>query len=533
VNIVAPAVSISGDGSSISAKTLSGLNGGPGGNISITTDSLQGGPGGEISASTDGSGSGGSIDITAHRLALNNFIISANTTSPDTVAVPVTVSQLNVSLNIDHTLDQNLDVSLFSPDGTLVDLFSGVGGTGQNFRNTVLADDAAISIASGTAPFTGRFRPLNPLAAFDGKTFNGLWVLILSDPNLSDVATLNSWSLTTGSITVSSPDVPKPLPNPDGSSNNVSFLTVNLPPAAIVPITPGKGGDVRVHADTLNLVAGARISAESTNNGGGGPGGDVLITAKNLKIVGGKGIETGISAKSFGAGASGSIQLELGSMTLQSHALVGSSNTGSGEAGSVSIRAGDGVTVSGGSLITTSSALADAGAIELTSGGIITLSGQSSITASAGANGGNIKITAPDLVYAIDSAITATAGSQQVGGGTGGNITIDPEFIVLNNSLISANATIGQGGNINLLSSFFFSSSSLITATGTTNGTINISAPALDLGSELITLPTSLISAENQLRERCTAFLQGEFSSFISLGRGGTEPEPDELESEF
>jgi large exoprotein involved in heme utilization and adhesion len=103
----------------------------------------------------------------------------------------------------------------------------------------------------------------------------------------------------------------------------------------------------------------------------------------------------------------------------------------------------------------------------------------------------------------------------------------------LNNSLISANATIGQGGNIGLISSFFFNSASLLTATGTTNGTINITAPELDLGSQLITLPASLVSAENQLRERCTALLQGDFSSFISIGRGGTEPEPEELQSEF
>jgi hypothetical protein len=49
----------------------------------------------------------------------------------------------------------------------------------------------------------------------------------------------------------------------------------------------------------------------------------------------------------------------------------------------------------------------------------------------------------------------------------------------------------------------------------------------------LITLPGSLVSTENQLRERCTALLQGDFSSFISIGRGGIEPEPDELQSEF
>jgi len=35
------------------------------------------------------------------------------------------------------------------------------------------------------------------------------------------------------------------------------------------------------------------------------------------------------------------------------------------------------------------------------------------------------------------------------------------------------------------------------------------------------------------LQERCTALLRGDFSSFISIGRGGTEPAPEELQSTF
>jgi hypothetical protein len=69
--------------------------------------------------------------------------------------------------------------------------------------------------------------------------------------------------------------------------------------------------------------------------------------------------------------------------------------------------------------------------------------------------------------------------------------------------------------------------------TGSVAGTINITAPELDLGAQLITLPASLLSAESQLQERCTALLQGDFSSFISIGRGGTEPVPEELQSTF
>ena len=537
VNIAAPTISISGIGSSISAATLSGLNGGRGGNITITANSLQGTDGGEISASTAGSGAGGSIEITAHVLTLNNFTIHADTSSPDTVALPVNVSQLTIMFDIDHPNDQNLDLALISPNFTFVDLFSGVGGTGQNFRNTILDDGAPISIADGAAPFTGRFRPLNPLAAFDGQPFNGTWILLLTDNNPSDVVRLNSWSLSVGSITVASSNVPIMLPGPGGSANNFSIIEVNLPPAAIVPITPGRGGDVRVHSDNISLLGGARISAESLFPGAGGRGGDVFVSGRRLSIVGAPGIETGISARSFGAGASGSVQLELGRLTLDSNASIGSSNTGSGEAGSVVIHVADGVALNGGSIITTSAAIANAGEIEITSGTSIELHNGSSITASAGTNGGNIHLSARDMVYLTDSSITATAGAQQISGGpggAGGNISIEPpQFIILDHSLISANAAIGQGGNINLVSSFFLDSESSITATGAQAGTVNISAPDLDLSAGLIALPASLLSAETQLRERCTAQLRGDFSSFITLGRGGTEPAPDELQVEF
>jgi filamentous hemagglutinin family protein len=474
VNITAPLVSISGVStfgipSSISAAANGGVHGGRGGNIVITADSLEGSDGGEISASTDGSGVGGSIDITARRLVLNNFTISADTTSRDKIALPVTVSQLNVSFDMDHTTDQNLDLALQSPNFTMVDFFHGVGGTGHNFRNTILADEALTSIADGHAPFRGRFHPLNALAAFDTQPFNGTWTLFLTDNNPSDVATLHSWSLRVGSITVPSSNVPVVLPGPAGSANNFSTIDVNLPPAAIVPIKPGNGGNVHIHANTLNMSAGASIAASSTRNG---------------------------------------------------------------NAGSVLVNANGDITLRGGSSIMTSSVGADAGVIDIASGAAVRLRDQSSITASAGANGGNITISAPDLIYLMDSQITATAG-RNGRNGKGGNITIDPQFIVLNNSLISANAAAGQGGNINLVSDFFFNSNSSITATGTTNGTVNISAPELDLGAELITLPISLLSAENQLQERCTALLRGDFSSFISIGRGGTEPAPEELQEEF
>ena len=140
--------------------------------------------------------------------ASNTFGVAPALAIPDnaTVTSNLVVSGLagpvataTVKLNIAHTYDADLTVALFAPDGTRVELFSGVGGGGDNFTNTVLDDAAATPIASGSAPFTGTFRPSSPLGAFAGKAGEGTWKLAITDSATGDTGTLNNWSLTLGS----------------------------------------------------------------------------------------------------------------------------------------------------------------------------------------------------------------------------------------------------------------------------------------------------------------------------------------------
>lgn len=112
-----------------------------------------------------------------------------------TVSGAATISDLNVRLNIAHTYDEDLVAYLISPTGTRVQLFSHVGGSGDGFANTTLDDEAALNIGSGTAPFSGTFKPQDLLSRFDGENPNGVWTLEVSDTMGYDVGTLNSWSL--------------------------------------------------------------------------------------------------------------------------------------------------------------------------------------------------------------------------------------------------------------------------------------------------------------------------------------------------
>ena len=117
-------------------------------------------------------------------------------TSTITVADVGTVADINVKVNITHTWDADLTVSLKNPAGTSITLFSAVGGNGDNFTNTILDDAAATSITAGAAPFTGTFKPSpGSLSSFNLAAMNGTWTLTVQDTANLDGGSLNSWSI--------------------------------------------------------------------------------------------------------------------------------------------------------------------------------------------------------------------------------------------------------------------------------------------------------------------------------------------------
>lgn len=131
----------------------------------------------------------------------------ATVTSTITSSVLGLISDINVRINISHTYDSDLDVFLVHSDGTQVELFTDVGGSGANFVNTVLDQQATTGVigTSGfnTAPFTGTFRPEGDLSVLNGKLASGVWTLRIIDDFSGDVGTLNNWDL----IIAASPDV--------------------------------------------------------------------------------------------------------------------------------------------------------------------------------------------------------------------------------------------------------------------------------------------------------------------------------------
>ncbi|NNK59151.1 MAG: T9SS type A sorting domain-containing protein, partial [Flavobacteriaceae bacterium] len=102
----------------------------------------------------------------------------------------------NVTINITHTWDSDLDIYIISPGGTEIELSTDNGSLGDNYTDTEFRADAATSITDGSPPFTGSFMPEGDLGAADGQNFNGDWILRVCDDTSGDTGTLNSWSIT-------------------------------------------------------------------------------------------------------------------------------------------------------------------------------------------------------------------------------------------------------------------------------------------------------------------------------------------------
>ena len=106
------------------------------------------------------------------------------------------ISDVNVTINLTHTWNADLEIRLIGPGGSpAIYLCQDVGGSSDNFTNTVFDDEASTPIASGTGPFSGSFIPQESLSAFDGLQSAGDWTLEILDDADFDGGTFFAWSL--------------------------------------------------------------------------------------------------------------------------------------------------------------------------------------------------------------------------------------------------------------------------------------------------------------------------------------------------
>jgi len=149
----------------------------------------------------------------------------------------VTITDVNVTLNITYGYVEDLRVVLTSPAGTTVELFKNLASnSGANFTNTVLDDAGATAItatAAANAPFTATYSPENPLSVLNNETSAGNWKLSVYDNWTDDSGSITSWSVEICGSPVLGIEDPKIAesfslwPNPNNGEFNISFNSTN------------------------------------------------------------------------------------------------------------------------------------------------------------------------------------------------------------------------------------------------------------------------------------------------------------------
>ena len=97
----------------------------------------------------------------------------------------ISIADLDVVLNIQHTYVSDLGIILISPDGTSRTLVNRRGGSSDNIQLT-LSDEASVAVGS-LSSLRGTVKPESSLSAFDGKSAKGRWILQVTDYARGDV----------------------------------------------------------------------------------------------------------------------------------------------------------------------------------------------------------------------------------------------------------------------------------------------------------------------------------------------------------
>lgn len=311
--------------------------------------------------------------------------------------------------------------------------------------------------------------------------------------------------------------------------------------ALAIPATPGAGGVVDIAAGSLVMGADTRVDSSTT---GDGPAGHVRARVGSLLVERGAqlrsrsgGIDRVTGEVLVGGGAGGTVDVAVRgtarvtgvSPISGTPSQISTSTFGSGDGGDVRLAARDVRIDRGGTVSADSFGAGLAGNVRIDASEQVVLERGSITTAATVADGGNITLRVGRLLDLLDSRITT---SVQSGVGAGGNIDIDPDFVILQNSRITANAFGGPGGNIRIvaLENFIIDPGSVVEASSarSLDGTVEIDAPDTDVSGSLAALPESFLDAGALLRSRCDAArARGRANSLSVSGRGGVSPDPD------
>ena len=177
-----------------------------------------------------------------------------------TLSIPSggTISDVNVTMNLDHSYFGEVTATLLSPSGTQVQLFKDVCGTSVNALATF--DDSGSILICGTNPTLGGIvKPSQLLSALNGQTPTGTWTLRIADSAGGDGGVLNSWSLNVCTI------LSVALSNPEFELNDISLYPNPNNGDFTVRFTSASTNDIKIN---IHDMRGRQVYEKSFSNTG-------------------------------------------------------------------------------------------------------------------------------------------------------------------------------------------------------------------------------------------------------------------------
>jgi len=498
-----------------------------------------------------GAGSGGALKISASSLVLDAVTLSTDS-----------ISNKAGALNLEST-------GLFQ-------------ATNSSIGSTSLLGENPVTVKADKLVFNNSL--LSSATAFADAGDLTITARVIELSNGSIIATQTLGDGNSGNIHITASErVSLNGPN-DSTPSGIFTSSLGDPDFGI----HGNAGHIEIDTPRLELTNGGQINSTTFTSGRGGDvriihANSVLITGERPSEIGqaffaeGGTRASGIYSKTLGTdlcssscGNAGNINITTGSLMLQNGGLIDSGTTNNGQGGSIDVSATGQILLSGtmangtpgGISSRTVGTLPDSGAggiIALTAGQSVAISNGGSVSASSSGPGntGNIVINAGQAFTATNSNSAVTTEANQASGGTikitttpsgtvqltnstisasvlngtggGGSVNIDPQYVLLQNSQILAQAVQGPGGNIFITTNLLLpDANSVISASSQfgVNGTVTIQSPNAPISGQIQPLGKTPLLASLLLNQHCASLADGQFSSFTVGGRDSLPTEP-------